>query len=154
MDGPFVAALDRGRSLLAAGAIVLLSASALVGAPAARELRVRGVLTAAAVDNPGDRWSAGTLTVGAQRIVVPPHLLIELPGVALTLQEIFALAPERCRRDGATGLLATDAAIVLGGAHEAAVVIRGRPDAAHHARAGADRRAASHDRVRDGDRRR
>src|SRR5207249_5235481 len=65
--------------------------------------------TGAAVDNRDDRWSAGTITVGTHRIVVPPRLLIELPGAALTLQELFVLAPERCRKDGATGLLASDA---------------------------------------------
>jgi hypothetical protein len=76
---------------------------------AAGELRIRGELTAAAVDDHGDRWSAGTITVGATRIVVPARLLIELPGVALTLQEIFARAPERCRSVGASGLLVSDA---------------------------------------------
>jgi hypothetical protein len=72
-------------------------------------LRVQGELTGAAIDNRDDRWSAGTITVGTHRIVVPPRLLIELPGAALTLQELFVLAPERCRRDGASGLLASDA---------------------------------------------
>ena len=74
----------------------------------AGELHVRGELTGAALENRDDRWSAGTITVGTRRIVVPPHLLIELPGTALTLQELFALAPERCRTAGATGLLASD----------------------------------------------
>ena len=117
MDGPFVTPFDRGRPFLAAGAIVLLAASTLAGAPrpAPGELRVRGELTGAAVDNRDDRWSAGTITVGTQRIVVPPHLLIELPGVALTLQEIFALAPARCRTDGTTGLLALDACLLPSG---------------------------------------
>jgi hypothetical protein len=109
VDGPFVTAFDRGRPFLAAGTVVLLAASTLVGArPATGELRVRGELTGAAVDNRDDRWSAGTITVGTQPIVVPSHLLIELPGTTLTLQEIFALAPARCRTQGATGLLATD----------------------------------------------
>jgi hypothetical protein len=70
---------------------------------------VQGDLTGAAVDNRDDRWSAGTITVGTRRIIVPPRLLIELPGATLTLQELFVLAPERCRKDGATGLLASDA---------------------------------------------
>jgi hypothetical protein len=113
VDGPIVAAIERRRSLLAAAAVVLLIAPALAGA--AGELRVRGELTAAAVDDGGDRWSAGTITVGAKRIVVPSHLLIELPGVALTLQEIFALAPQRCRSVGATGLLVSDACRMLPG---------------------------------------
>ena len=97
-------------TLLAASAAVLLASPALVGARAAEEpRRVHGELTGAAVDNRDDRWSAGTITVGTHRIVVPPRLLIELPGTELTLQELFARAPERCRRDGATGLLASDA---------------------------------------------
>jgi hypothetical protein len=108
VDGPIVAAVERGRSLLAATAAVLLIAQAPPGA-AMGQVRVRGELTAVALDDGGDRWSAGTITVGEKRIVVPARLLIELPGVALTLQEIFARAPERCRRVGASGLLVPDA---------------------------------------------
>jgi hypothetical protein len=112
VDGSFVTSFARARSLLtlAAGAVVLLAAPALLGARAAAgELRVQGELTGAAVDNRDDRWSPGTITVGTHRIVVPPRLLIELPGAALTLQELFVLAPERCRKEGASGLLASDA---------------------------------------------
>ena len=111
MDGSFVTSFDRARSLRTlAAAAVLLALPALVGGRAAAgEVRVQGELTGAAVDNRDDRWSAGTITVGTHRIVVPPRLLIELPGAALTLQELFVLAPERCRKDGAIGLLASDA---------------------------------------------
>ena len=108
MDGSIVATVERGRSLLAAAAVALVLAPARPGGTAG-ELRVRGELTAAAVDDGSDRWSAGTITVGAKRIVVPAHLLIELPGIDLTLQEVFARAPERCRRAGASGLLVSDA---------------------------------------------
>jgi hypothetical protein len=108
VDGPVVTAFDRARRLLIAASAVLLVAPALADAPAG-EIRVRGELTGAAVDNRGDRWSAGAITIGTQRIVVPSQLLIELPGIALSLQEIFAMAPERCRTQGATGLLASDA---------------------------------------------
>jgi hypothetical protein len=81
-----------------------------VGAQAvAGGLRLQGGLTGVAVDHRDDRWSAGTITVGTRRIIVPPRLLIEFPGAALTLQDLFTLAPERCRKDGATGLLASDA---------------------------------------------
>jgi hypothetical protein len=76
---------------------------------AAAELRVQGELTGVSLDNRDDRGSAGTITVGARRIIVPSHLLIEFPGTELTLPDLFALAPERCRNDGATGLLAKDA---------------------------------------------
>jgi hypothetical protein len=109
VDGPLVTAVNRARRFLAAAATILLAAPSLARAPAAGEVRVRGPLTAAAIDNRDDRWSAGAITVGTRRIVVPSHLLIELPGTSLTLQEIFALAPERCRTEGATGLLASDA---------------------------------------------
>jgi len=104
---------DRGRSRLApaAAAVVLLASPALVGArgAAVEEVRVQGELTRVAVADRDDRWSAGAITVGTRRIVVPPRLLIELPGTALTLQELLARAPDRCRKDGSSGLVATDA---------------------------------------------
>jgi hypothetical protein len=111
VDGSFVASFDRPRSLLKlAAAVVLFASPALAGVRAAeRELRVQGELTGIAVDDRDDHWSAGTIIVGTHRIVVPPRLLIELPGTALTLQELFARAPERCRKDGATGLVSSDA---------------------------------------------
>jgi hypothetical protein len=108
VDGPVVRAVNRARRFLAVAVTVLLAAPSLAGAPAG-DVRVRGALTAVAIDDRDDRFSVGAITVGTQRIVVPSHLLIELPGTTLTLQELFALAPQRCRSAGATGLLVSDA---------------------------------------------
>src|SRR5438270_3651965 len=77
-------------------------------ADAADSLRINGELKGITIDDRGDLASSGTLIVGERRIVVPPHLLVELPGATLTLSELFARAPLRCRTEGLSGLLATD----------------------------------------------
>ena len=77
------------------------------GAAAADELRIDGEIKGVAIDDRSAR-SGGTLLVGDRRVVVPPGLLIEFPGAALTLNELFARAPGRCRDAGAAGLAVTD----------------------------------------------
>ena len=82
------------------------------GEPIARTqtLEIReGELRAVAVEDPQDHWSAGTMTIGTEPVVIPRLLLIALPGAPLTLQELFALAPPRCRDGHETGLARTDA---------------------------------------------
>jgi len=74
----------------------------------ADQRRVDGELKGIAIDDRGDPASGGMLVVGDSRIVVPPRLLIELPGATLTLSELFARAPLRCRAERLSGLLATD----------------------------------------------
>ena len=76
-------------------------------AAAAGELRIEGEITGLTIDDRSDH-GGGTLLVGDRRIVVPPGLLIEFPGEALTLSELFARAPKRCRDAGAAGLVSTD----------------------------------------------
>jgi hypothetical protein len=109
MDGPVVADREVVTLVRCAVAAALLALHATAAAAAERELHVQGELKGIAIDDRADRWSGGSITVGTAHIVVPARLLIELPGTTLTLQELFVLAPERCRRDGASGLLASDA---------------------------------------------
>ena len=79
VDGPVVRAVNRSRRFLAVAVTVLLAAPSLAGAPAG-DVRVRGALTAVAIDDRDDRFSVGAITVGTQRIVVPSHLLMNCRG--------------------------------------------------------------------------
>jgi len=74
----------------------------------AGQVRIDGEIKGATIDDRGNLESGGTLLVGDRRVVVPPHLLIELPGGPLTLSELFARAPLRCREAGAAGLAVAD----------------------------------------------
>jgi hypothetical protein len=73
------------------------------------ELAVNGRLTAIQVDNLDDRISAGSIVVGKERVVVPSSVMVQMPGDRLTLQELFALAPARCRDKHESGLVPSDA---------------------------------------------
>ena len=96
--------MRRARRAVGHAVVVLLVART----GAAGQLRIEGELKGVTIDNRDDRSSGGILLVGDRRVVVPPHLLIELPGAALTLNELLARAPLRCRAEGLSGLLATD----------------------------------------------
>ena len=110
MDGPIMAGRRAAPFARYPAAAVMAALSAVaVSAADERELRVQGELKGIAIDDRADRWSGGSITVGTERIVVPARLLIELPGTTVTLQELFAQAPERCRKDEASGLLVSDA---------------------------------------------
>jgi hypothetical protein len=67
-----------------------------------------GTLTAIQVDRLDDRLSPGRIVLGTETITVPPMVAIELPGDVLTLQELFARAPARCRAEHQSGLVASD----------------------------------------------
>src|SRR2546430_443440 len=96
--------MRRARRAVGHAVVVLLVARA----GAAGQLRIEGELKGVTIDNRDDRSSGGILLVGDRRVAVPPHLVIELPGATLTLDELFARAPLRCRTEGLSGLLATD----------------------------------------------
>lgn len=71
---------------------------------------VTGMLTALEADNLEDWLSGGTLGVDGRRVRVPASLLIELTGGdTVTLPQLFARAPARCRATHESGLLRTDA---------------------------------------------
>ena len=46
--------------------------------------------------------------VGKERVIVPSGVMVQLPGDRLTLQELFTLAPVRCREKRESGLVPTD----------------------------------------------
>jgi hypothetical protein len=99
-----------GRGVIGAGAALGVALAFALPIARAQPLDVfAGELRAVAIDVPQDHWSPGTITIGTERIVVPALLLVELPGTTLTLQELFALAPLRCRALHETGLVRTDA---------------------------------------------
>jgi hypothetical protein len=72
------------------------------------QVRVQGELKGIAIDRPDDPASGGWIVVGDRRIVVEGRQIIQLPGARMTLPEIFARAPVRCRENRESGLLATD----------------------------------------------
>jgi len=94
------------RARRTAGCALALLLCARAGA--AGQLKIEGEIKGVTIDGRGDGPAGGTLLVGDRRIVVPPGLLVEFPGAALTLSELFARAPKRCRDAGAPGLAATD----------------------------------------------
>jgi len=99
--------MARRRARRTVGCALALLLCARAGA--AGQLRIEGEIKDVTVDDRGDRSAGGTMLVGDRRIVVPPGLLVEFPGAALTLGELFARAPKRCRDAGAAGLATTDA---------------------------------------------
>jgi len=99
--------MARRRARRTAGGAVALLLCARAGA--AGQVRIEGEIKGVTIDDRGDRPAGGTMLVGDRRIIVPPGLLVEFPGAALTLSELFARAPKRCRDAGAAGLATTDA---------------------------------------------
>ena len=100
------------RRRAAAIGIVALAAGLRVSAASAQtpsDVTVSGTLTAISVDNLDDRISAGRVVVGKERVVVPSTVIVQMPGNQLTLQELFTLAPARCRETRESGLVPADA---------------------------------------------
>ncbi len=99
--------MTQRRPRSAAGCALALLLCARAGATG--QLQLEGEIKGVTIDGLGDRLAGGTIVVGDRRIVVPPGVLVEFPGAALTLSELFARAPKRCRDAGAAGLVSTDA---------------------------------------------
>lgn len=99
--------MTQRRPWSAAGCTLALLLCARAGAIG--QLQIAGEIKAVTIDGLGDPLAGGTIVVGDRRIVVPPGALVEFPGAALTLSELFARAPKRCRDAGAAGLASTDA---------------------------------------------
>ena len=78
------------------------------GANGATANRIVGTIEAIIINDQGDRYSGGSMTIGGQVITVPRNMLIELPTNRLTLQELFAQAPADCIGDEQSGLAQTD----------------------------------------------
>ncbi|MFQ5495534.1 MAG: hypothetical protein ACE5EX_09150, partial [Phycisphaerae bacterium] len=80
----------------------------IAGATAATGALILGNVDGLEVEDPTDVWSAGTITVGGQVVIVPRNMMIELPANFLSLQQIFAQAPAKCVLLGESGLAASD----------------------------------------------
>src|SRR3954447_10904632 len=61
--------------------------------PAVSPFNIIGFIQKATLDNPGDVFSGGTLTVNGITITVPRNTLFQMPATSMTWQELFALAP-------------------------------------------------------------
>jgi hypothetical protein len=99
--------MTRRRPRPFAGCALALLLCARAGA--AGQLQIEGEVQGITIDGRDDRLAGGTIVVGGRRIVVPPGVLVEFPGAALTLGELFARAPKPCRDAGVAGLVSTDA---------------------------------------------
>ena len=71
--------------------------------------QVSGEIARLTLDRPADPASSGVLVVGKDRIILPSGLPIELPATALSLGEVFALAPAPCKARAESGLARQDA---------------------------------------------
>ena len=68
------------------------------------------------LNNPGDVWSGGVIVIGAENVIIPRNLLIDLPANRLSLQQLFiptpgnpvSSAPAACITAGETGLAKFD----------------------------------------------
>jgi len=58
--------------------------------------------------DPADPYSAGTMTILGQEVIVPRNMLLDLPANRLTLQQLFDQAPADCKALGQSGLAEAD----------------------------------------------
>ncbi len=61
--------------------------------PAGSPFDMTGFLESATLDAPGDLLAGGTLKVNGTSIIVPRNTILQMPALALTWQQVFALAP-------------------------------------------------------------
>ena len=52
-----------------------------------------GFIESATLDAPGDALAGGTLSVNGTTIIIPRNTILQMPALALTWQQVFALAP-------------------------------------------------------------
>jgi hypothetical protein len=74
----------------------------------ATNVPVVGEIQRITLDDPADHWSGGTMVVGAQVVILPRNLLLDLPANRLTLQQLVTEAPPACTSLGETGLAKED----------------------------------------------
>ena len=83
-----------GRALVVAAlAAASVTQAAQAAIPVSAPFDMTGFIQSATVDNPGDLFSGGTITVNSIRMIVPRNTLLQFPASAMTWQEVFALAP-------------------------------------------------------------
>jgi len=78
-------------------------------APVQQSAPVSGEITEITITDINDMWSAGTMRVGSEVVVIPRNLLINLPNDYLTLQQLFTAAPAICLAVNESGLARNDA---------------------------------------------
>jgi hypothetical protein len=99
-------------SALAALALVPLSTGTAWAAPTAS--LISGEIEQLTLNTPGDVWSGGWIRVGGQAVVLPRNLLLDLPANRLSLEQLFAAAPQQCIARGESGLGKFDACNLSG----------------------------------------
>jgi len=99
-------------SALAAVAVVPLTTGTAWAAPTSS--LITGEIEQLTLNTPTDVWSGGWIRVGGQAVVLPRNLLLDLPANRLSLQQLFASAPQACRDRGESGLAKSDACNVSG----------------------------------------
>ena len=62
--------------------------------PPATIFEMTGFIQKATLDDPGDPFSGGTLTMNNHLIVIPRYTIFQMPATALTWAELFTQAPE------------------------------------------------------------
>ncbi len=99
-------------ALLAATVLVPLAAGTAWAAPTASV--ISGEIEQLTLNTPGDVWSGGWIRVAGQAVVLPRNLLLDLPANRLSLEQLFAAAPQACLDRAESGLASTDACNVRG----------------------------------------
>ncbi|MEQ1892725.1 MAG: hypothetical protein ABL998_09305, partial [Planctomycetota bacterium] len=102
------------RLLLQVLALPLLALASEAQSPSTGAL-LTGKIEHLSVDNPNDTWSAGTMVVGGQLVILPRNLIIQLPANWLTLQQLFAEAPPAALAKNVSGLATLDGPEFTGG---------------------------------------
>ena len=73
------------------------------------EATVYGSINGVQIDRPDDANSPGRLRIGTTVVTLPAGLVVQFPGTTLSLRDLYAQAPARCRERGESGLVTTDA---------------------------------------------
>jgi len=95
-------------AVLVALCAFLIAPASTAQAQTATSAPITGEIERLTLTNPNDVWSGGTIVVGGQNIIIPRNLLIDLPANRLTLQQIFAQAPQECLGRAESGLAKAD----------------------------------------------
>src|ERR1041385_4472999 len=93
--------------LLALFAFLLLPAGK-AQAQTASAAPITGEIERLTLNSQTDPWSGGVIVVGGQNIILPRNLLMDLPAIRLTLNQIFAQAPPACLQRAESGLAKGD----------------------------------------------
>ncbi|MCW2494076.1 MAG: tandem-95 repeat protein, partial [Frankiales bacterium] len=96
------------------GAVVLLPFTSSTAWATPTVSLISGEIEQLTLNTPGDVWSGGWIRVGAQAVVLPRNLLMDLPANRLSLEQLFAAAPSSCADRGESGLAKSDLCNITG----------------------------------------